>query len=382
MIDPLAQHESQEEKQLKLPLKQTSKFHGFDFLRAIFSVAIVADHAGLFTLATVQGVDTLTNLLYGNFSYLAVPTFFQISLFLFYFKSKKVEFRRFFQKRIIRLISLYLFWVSLFVLLRFLFKGGNAGTAQFAPISVRGWIEFIVSGCNSPFYFFFSLIFTTILAALIALFFKASENNSIRVIYFLFVISCILIFLFSIFDPIISNSYIGDRESSLVQTISGIAQWDYNPLNFLPYVFSAAIVVHELDRGKLEEITPLFQLKLWSLLTLFLIFTLLEWILLASLVHYSRLSLVFGSWLLLYLALLTTRQVPCVVKLISDCSLGLYALHLFFTHILFAENTSFLHALSALVPGLDILVEFLLALIGSIALTLLLKKIEGLKNFV
>lgn len=383
MTDSLAHNELQQGEPLKLLPKKETKFEGFDFLRAIFSIAIVADHSGFFTLATVQGVSTVTNLLYANFSYVAVPTFLQISLFLFYLKSEKVEFYKFFQKRIIRLISLYLFWVIAFVLFRLAFKEGSIEIAKLRTLSVRTWFEFIVSGGNSPFYFFFSLIFLTTIAALLVLFFKKIENLSarIKVSYLLLFISCILVFSFSVVDQIISN-YIGDRESSVIQTISSIARWDYNPLNFLPYIFTAAIVVQEFNQGKLKKMAPLLKLKLWSLFSLFLVFTLLEWISLESLIHYSRLSLVFGSWLLLYLALLSTSKVPYIFSLISECSLGLYAIHLFFTHGFFADNVNFLSVFSNLVPSLAILAEFLLALSGSIALTLLLKKIKGLKKLV
>jgi hypothetical protein len=92
------------------------KFEGFDFLRAIFSLAIVADHTGLFSLATIYGTSTATNLLYANFSYIAVPAFLQISLFLFQLKSSRVVFKTFFQSRIAKLIYLYLFWLTSFVL--------------------------------------------------------------------------------------------------------------------------------------------------------------------------------------------------------------------------------------------------------------------------
>jgi hypothetical protein len=364
-------------------LIKDKKFKGFDFLRAIFSIAIVADHANLFTLATIGSITIWTDLLYANFSYIAVPVFLQISLFLFYLKSEKPEFHKFFRKRIIRLISLYLFWVVTLLLFSLVFKEGSPGISKLATLSVRGWIEFIVSGGNSPFYFFFSLIFLTTLAAILVLFFNKLGNflARIRVSYCLLFISCALVFCFSAIDPIISNN-IGTRGVSLIQIMSNIAHWDYNPLNFLPYIFTAAIVVQELNHGKLNNTSLLFQLKLWSLFFLFLIFTLLEWASLESLTHYSRLSLVFGSWLLLYLAILSKREVPHIVRLISECSLGIYTLHLFFTHVFFVGNANFLSVLSDITPGLGILSNFFLALIGSIALTFLFKKIEGLKKLV
>jgi hypothetical protein len=360
------------------------KFEGFDFLRAIFSIAIVADHTDVFTLATIYGVSSITDLLYANFSYIAVPVFFQISLFLFFLKSEKVEFNEFVQNRMIRLISLYLFWVISLVLFKLFFKEGGAGMSKLGSLSIRGWIEFIVSGGNSPFYFFFSLIFVTTLAALLVLFFKKTGRYSrkIGVSYWLFFISCILIFSFSIIDPILTIIYVGNRESSIILTVSNIVSWNYNPLNFLPYIFTATIAVQEFDRGKLNQMSSRLKFKLWSLFALFLIFTLLEWLLLDRLIHYSRLSLVFGSWLLLYLALLSTYKAPDVVSFISEYSLGIYAIHLFFTHVFFADNPNFLTVLSDRVPGLDLLAEFLLVFSGSIAITFIFKKIEGLKTLV
>lgn len=359
------------------------KFEGFDFLRAIFSLAIVADHTGLFSLATIYGTSTATSLLYANFSYIAVPVFLQISLFLFQLKSCRVVFRTFFQNRIAKLIYLYLFWLTSFVLFGLFFKGGSAGIAKLRSLSIGKWIEFIVSGGNSPFYFFFSLIFLTSLTALLVLVFKKVENFSARRIsYWLLFISCIIIFASSIVDRISSSIYPNPQITSIVTKIANIVQWNYNPLNFLPYIFTTAIITQEFERGKFVKMTRLLKFELWILFFLFLIFTLLEWSLLDRLMHYSRLSLVFGSWLLLDLALLSTRRVPALVSFISEYSLGLYAFHLFFTHVILADNPNFLSRLSELIPGLEILAEFLLVVSGALALTFVFKQISGLKSLV
>jgi len=361
--------------------RRASKFAGFDYLRAIFSIAIVSDHAGLFALASILGMSTLTDILYANFSYIAVPTFFQISLFLFYMKSEKAGLQYFIQKRLPKLISLYLFWITTKIICDLLIKG-ESDAINMATASVRGLFEVIVSGGNSPFYFFFSLTFITVLAEILILLFKNLKNppTKIKVSYFLLFSSCALILSFSIIS-LISNDP-AYKEIVLLPTLFNITQWNYNPLNFLPYLFTAIIAIQEYKAGKIQELTPQLKLKLYSLTALFLIFTLLEWTVLETLIHYSRLSLVFGSWLLLYLALLPTHKPAAIVALISNCSLGIYGFHLLFTHILFAGEKNILSPLSQLLPGLNILVNFCLALVGSVALTLLSKRAKWLKNFV
>ena len=357
--------------------QKNQKFEGFDFLRAIFAIAIVADHTGLFTLATVGEVDIATNILYANFSYVAVPVFFQISLFLFYFKCEKVDFKSFLKKRIIRLSLLYFFWLVSFTFLKTIFETETTKTTN--PLSLSPWkfMEFIVSGGNSPLYFFFSLIFLTALAAICHCLLKKLERQStrIKISYLLFFTSCILLLCFSIIEPIV-NSYIDTQIIALIQTISNISRWNYNPLNFLPYIFTTYITAQEFDQGKLNSLSPKLKIKLWTLFFLFLLFTILEWVTLDSLINYSRLSLVFGSWLLLYLSLLSSLKVPAIVSFISDCSLGIYCFHLFFTHILFIQNKF------DIAPKLDLLVKFLLVLGVSIALTFILKKIKGVKYVV
>lgn len=251
-------------------------------------------------------------------------------------------------------------------------------------LSIGKWIEFIVSGGNSPFYFFFSLIFLTSLAALLVLVFKKVENFAARrrISYWLLFISCIIVFASSIVDRLPRSIYANPQIGSLVMRVANIVQWNYNPLNFLPYIFATAIIVQDFERGKFAKMTRLFKFELWSLFFLFLIFTLLEWSLLDRLMHYSRLSLVFGSWLLLDLALLSTRRVPAIVSFISEYSLGLYVFQLFFTHVILADNPNFLSRLSERIPGLEILAEFLLVVSSALALTFVFKQISGLKNLV
>ena len=174
--------------------------------------------------------------------------------------------------------------------------------------------------------------------------------------------------------------------------MNNIARWDYTPLNFLPYVFTTAITVQEYNEGRLEEVTKSLKRKLYSLLILTLGFFTLEWTLTsnglliqadqAPLDHYLRLSLVFGSWLLLYLALLAKRKASTIVKFLSGCSLGIYGFHVFLIKKpLPFRNIPFLDNLFQTAPVLEVFTAFFVTLVGSIALTLLLKRIRILRRF-
>jgi len=360
----------------------TQKFEGFDFLRAVFAIAIVADHSGIFSIATIQGMTFATDILYTNFSSVAVPVFFQISLFLFYVKGEKLELNSFFQKRIFKLIYLYLFWVSSFTYFKIFIKNRLNEIVEFKSLSIKSLLEFIVSGGNSQFYFFFSLIFITILAALLITFLKTIESplKKIKISYWLFFTSCLLIFCFSIIDTIINLT--NAQYIYFIQTISNIARWNYNPLNFLPYLFTTVITVQELNQGGLQLGSSGFKNKLYSLFFLFVVFTVLEYFLLKNLMHYSRLSLVFGSWLLLYLSVITKRKSPSSIRMISSLSLGIYTTHVFLTHYFSIDNSNLFVAIFDISSRLGLIFRFLIILSFSVVITYLFKKSKFLNKFV
>jgi surface polysaccharide O-acyltransferase-like enzyme len=356
-------------------------FEGFDFLRAIFSIAIVALKTNLFNIVEILGASTLAYALKAIIGYLAVPVFLQISLFLFYGKSERAEFSYFMQNRLPRLISLYLFWVVSLTLFDILFRG-QLESIKLTTSSFRKLVEFIVSGGNSPFFFFFSLIFVTAVTEMLILMFGRLRIPSTKkkiISYCLLLASCILVFSFSVVEPI--ANYTGIQLTNLNSLIN-ITKWDYNPLNFLPYIFTAAITAKEYSEGKLKEITVSLKLRLYGLFALFLIFSALEWTLLSGLLHYARISLVLGSWLLLYLTLLSKCEVPKSIKFISACSLGIYGFHVFFTHALILGDISFFSSLFQMFPSLEILTIFLVTLMGSIVLTLVFKRTKFLRSFV
>lgn len=377
--------------------KKEHKFEAFDFLRAIFSVVIVAYKTKIFNIPKILLPNGFTKafsdyVLSGMVGALAVPVFLQLSLFLFYNKSDKIGLKYFLQKRLPRLIYLYLFWVVSITIFDILFVGGME-TLKGPTSSIKAFFEFIVSGNSTPYFFFFSLIFVTVIAEILVLLFNKIEKPAIKIslTYWLLIASCILVFSFSTVQPIIKYTGI---QSSFLNFVNNITGWDYTPVNFLPYVFTAAITAQEYKEGKLDQVTTFLRRKLYSLLGLTLFFFALEWILTskglliqvdqAPLDHYLRLSLVFGSWLLLYLAIVSKRQVPAIVQLLSYCSLGIYGFHVFFTFEkpLPLASIPVLGNLFQAVPVLFILANFFIVLGASIALTLLFKKVKVLKQFV
>jgi len=368
--------------------KQNQAFEGFDFLRAVFAIAIVALHCYVFFPGSLKiGAISIGDILRANVAYLAVPVFFQISLFLFYIKSEKAGSLYLFQKRLPKLISLYLFWVSSLLAFNILLNG-KFESFKNSISSVKSLVEFVIGGGNSPLYFFFSLAFITVISEGVVLVLGKIKKDILKnsVLYIFLGISCILLLVFSLLrtpDALFENA------PGFIRSLSSFAKWAYNPLNFLPYIFTTAIVVRDYKLGFLRRENSKLRLKLFIFVALFSIFTILEWVFSLEsassqrLLHYSRLSLVFGSWILLYLAILSEHVVPKIVRFISSCSLGIYTLHLFFSYGLF-ENPTLTTFNPALQNSLNlvILFQFGVALLGSIGLTVIFRRVKFLKEFV
>ncbi|MFB2839397.1 acyltransferase family protein [Floridanema evergladense] len=357
---------------------------GFDFLRAIFSVVIVALKTRIFVLGEIFVSATFAYALMAKVAYLAVPVFLQMSLFLFYLKSEKLSFVYFLKKRLPRLILLYVFWVGTYVLFEIVVKG-NSAIVKGVTSSTRSMIEFIISGGQSPFFFLFSLIFLTTLAAIVVTAFKKIENESVKhwISYALLFVCALAVFSFSLI-PFTVTQLGGNSETGITHSISSIVFWDYNPFCFLPYLFTSLIVIQDFNSGKLEQFSSSFKVKLCTILALFIGFTIIEFHTLEKLLHYSRISLLLGSWLLLYLALLSPLKASPIVKFIASCSLGIYAFHVLLTGLTLPiiGNNEFFKNIFETVPGSDIVLEFVVVLTGSIALSFILKKIKWLKTFV
>jgi hypothetical protein len=371
------------------PAKQQNVFEGLHFLRATFSITIVALKTYVFHIPQLFIVSEIAYLPSVTIAYLAVPVFLQISLFLFYFKSKSEGLTYFAQKRLRRLLYTYLFWVGSITIFEVLFWHGFTGNINFF---LKGCVEFIVSGNTTPYFFFFSLIFVTCLAQVLLLFFvRIGSEHQKAISYYGLMLSCIMIVGFAT-----ANFFMVQRNLQWpgIGFFNSLSQWDYNPLVFIPYIFTAFITVQDLKENNPQRSNESLRLKLWILFVLAIAFFILEWHLTAlgvlinlgntPLQHYMRPSLVFGSWLLLYLALLSEQRVPVIIKFISQCSLGIYGFHVFLTFrkSLDIKHLAYVDGIAKLSPVLGILLYFTLVFIGSIALTMLLRMVKRLKSFV
>lgn len=163
---------------------KTQRFESFDFLRAIAVIAIVAYKTKIFNIPEILAPNSFTYglsayVLNGMVGALAVPVFLQISLFLFYLKSENTGVRYFFQKRLPRLISLYVFWVVSITLFDSL-SGGGWNSIREIVSSLKSFVLFIISGNNTPYFFFFALIFVTVIAEILVLLFGRLEKTSTK----------------------------------------------------------------------------------------------------------------------------------------------------------------------------------------------------------
>lgn len=361
---------------------QENKFEGFEFLRAIFSIAIVALKTNLFLLVEILFSANFSYMLMASFSYLAVPVFLQISLFLFYLKSDRSGFLYFLKKRLPRLVSLYCFWVGLKIVSDIVLHGQLQSIKNSAS-SPENLVEFIVSGAQSPFFFFFSLIALSTLAAALTTFWRTLKKTSKKVwfYYWFLFISLFLVFFLSVIE-LLMNTLSNAPSPALVRSMSNIAFWDYNVINFLPYLFTTAIVLQEFYDGKLRRLSFWLELRLGGLLFLFLFFTALEWHLFGKLLHYARLSLVFGSWFLLYVALLSSRKAPPIVKFLAASSLGIYGFHVLLYELFLGGDSSILGRFLQNSPGFYSFFGFAIVLVGAIILTTVSKRMKGIKKYV
>jgi surface polysaccharide O-acyltransferase-like enzyme len=279
-------------------------YKGFDFIRGYSCLAVVLWHSCGLTFLVDSSILILKNLgnaIYYNVCLLAVPMFFQISLFLIY--SQQREFSYILGKRIPRLLKIYLFWNVVGTIIIYLTQREVDLSFSLHVKSLLLW--FVKGGVRPELYFLVSLIIITILATFNQYFFKISKKS----------ISLQLILLL----------------------ISSLALYKYqfkfwSPLNFIPYTFSS-LIVFELTK-KVNPLTTKNSKKLFFFILLTFIFTtIVEWLFMQD-IHskivfppYSRMSLVIGSSAILY-AILAINHLPNgFIALVSQYSLGIYCIH-------------------------------------------------------
>ncbi|MDX2212475.1 MAG: acyltransferase [Oculatellaceae cyanobacterium bins.114] len=347
--------------------KPLDRINGFDYLRAIFSMLVVFWHTN--ALNSITFSDRIHLVIYYSFALLAVPVFFQISLFLFHLKweSKK----NYLKYRLKKLTTLYIVWVSIWILFSYANRDIN-----FLTIIIQGnWEEtlfLIISGAYSVSFFFFSLIALTIASHFYQFFtvLKLKQIEVEKVTYGFLTISGALM----VGIPILTLNTEG---TSFLRYPLLMEYW--SPINFIPYIFTSFLIANEFKQKKVTFKDPKFKLKIAFLGFCFLVATVTEYHYLYDpemwrylLPPYNRVSLVFGSSLILYLSLLPQPSVPQIIKCLSDLSLGIFCIHSYVSY-------SFLFNTSALSHSV---IKFLLVLGLTISLVTVLKKVSLIKHIV
>ena len=304
-----------------------------------------------------------------------MPIFFQISIFLTY--SKGGDFSYILRRKIPRLINLYLFWILIGFAIRFLILGKSYSFSFLrSPKGILLW--FMQGGSRPELYFLFSLIFVTIIAGINQAFFKAT-SNSIKYQFILLLISSLLLYVY----PVIPLLFF--KKNILTQVLPHY----WNPLNFLPYVFSSVIILYQLTEDSLNRFSTSWPSKgVIYLSIVFVLVSLSEWLWMKDLPNgqfllppYSRLSLVVGSSLVVYLCCGIKNRATGLIMLVSDYSLGIYCTHYNF---IFPVNF-FVRIYSGLLPsGLQSLANmltFFSVLTISVFLVKYLRNIRIIKQF-
>lgn len=289
--------------------------------------AVIAIHTDLFRTVSDFDIKTyqfshyhvrLFDIINFNLLTLAVPTFFVISLFLFF--AKVSDSRSYFRPRMVRLFYLYGFWVVLWCLH---FGGFYAFASHIRHGDIAAVVEFIVRGGGGILYFFFSLIFLTFIA-------YYSIRLSRAILWLLLVLSLSLLWLL----PLIVIHY------SSVSYL--VAYW--NPINFLPYVFIANLVFHYI-RDNRDSYSRRFKIAFIVILIVTIISAILEWLWLpnqnffaynpAGVIPGSRLSVAGGTALVFLASFLVKKPAWKWVRFLADYTLGMYCLHYFVLSVFF-----------------------------------------------
>lgn len=289
------------------------RLEGIEWLRAIMSIFVVAWHLGgggkslIWTDQFARHVYTASDFVNFQILLLAVPTFMLISNYLLARSNPDGATA---WRRAKRVMALLLFWpVTLTI-----YQGGWTNVAANLPGTPQGWLIYVLTGAQSVYYFFVSLLIT------FALTFFANRLPLTANVGLL-AASTLLTGL----APIASRTYGWPLLS---------AYW--SPVNFLPFAF-AGIVVHRLFGPQSSSARAL--LAAGALLIAGAALAVVEWQSYPDAVFFpgqgyafpahTRASLVAGAMAILILALRWRGGVPAPVEFMAHYSLALYCLHLF-----------------------------------------------------
>jgi hypothetical protein len=285
---------------------------GFDYLRAIMSVFVVAWHmegGGKSLIFSkdryLEHVFTVSDFVNFHILLLAVPMFIFISNYLYVLGGVSDSV---FRKRARRILILLTFWPIALVI----FRNGYHGLLNLVPHSLSSLAVTALTAGHTIYYFFVSLILSFSITHIIA-------KLKFKLQIFGFILSIIIVASLPSFTKMYGFYFLS-------------AYW--NPLNFIPFPFAAVLLAQNEDYVRLKMI---FLMN--SSIVLFVLLSIFEW-------HYSvadiffpgqgyaipaytRSSLVFGVIVLAILATDQRIKSNGIIKYMAKYSLALYCLHPF-----------------------------------------------------
>lgn len=288
-----------------------------DYLKAFFSICVVLVHLGYISPSKIfnkelylQHYFIVSDFVNFYILLLAVPIFFITSS---YFFSQKPADKLTLFNSVKRIGRLAIFWILFFKI----FQNKSWEILLCLPKSVSELISFILSGCNTIYYYFISAIVLTTIT-------HFSKFLNIFHIFIAFIVSIIIVS----FLPILA-----------IATDRFILAVYWNPLNFIPYPFAAILVFH-LAREMKVILKPAYGILFGFILVGSVV---ADWTIYINegffsvnrygIPAYTRPSLVFISMAVLFFAGKINFKKNVVIQFLSNNSLALYCLHPFFIPI-------------------------------------------------
>jgi surface polysaccharide O-acyltransferase-like enzyme len=310
---------------------------GIDYLRAFFSVCVVAVHLNYLFPSLIFDKRRYTEHTFGasdlvNFYVLclAVPVFVLISTYLYATRPTDTAGLG---RRLWRIVRLLLFWSVLF---QVYWQGGFAAVKN-VPVREPGELAlYLMSGGNTYYYFFESLAIVTVLT-------HAATRLPTWLVWALFAASTVLVGVLPLLHKELHYRFLAHHA---------------NPLNFLPYAF-AGVGLARLTAAGADRVRDVVGL---GCLVLAVPAAVMDWTMYVdpslfrvnqfAIPAYTRPSLVFLAVAVLVLALRSRVPTNPVVRFMAAHSLGVYCLHPFFVDIKFKviEVLGLGGAAAALVP--------------------------------